>query len=97
MAAVRAGDEAPAIGSVQDLEQAAGADPVQAVQDLGLPVEGIVALVADLALQLLGRRGVHLGLRRAHLGLMFWSGEDTEKVGKTLNLHGSLSFFFFCF
>lgn len=68
--AIRAGDEASPIGKVQDLEKTAGADPVQAVQDLGLTVERIVALVADFALQLLRRRTVCLGLWRAHLQVM---------------------------
>lgn len=68
--AVGAGDEASPVSNVQDLDETAGADPVQAVQDLGLAVEGIVALVADLTLQLLRRKAVCLGLRRAHLQVM---------------------------
>lgn len=45
-----ADDEAGPVSNDQDLNEAAGADPVQAVQDLRLAVVGIVALVTDFTL-----------------------------------------------
>lgn len=50
VSAIRARDKACPISDVQDLNETAGADPVQAVQDFRLAVVGIVALVADFTL-----------------------------------------------
>lgn len=77
-----AGDAACTISKVQDLIEAAGTDPVEAVQDLRPAVAGIVALITDFTLQLLLWRAVfflQLSLRAAHLQLMFWKGKERQR------------------
>lgn len=74
-------DEARPVGDVQDLNEAAAANPVQAVQDLRLAVVGIVALITDFTLQFLWWRTVlllDLSLSTAHLQVMFWERRETH-------------------